>query len=191
MGLAASVGVPLAIAWSSPLLAWREPVYIIAGIAGVLALALLLVQPLLARGFLPGVPAPRGRRIHRWVGAALVAAVIVHVVGLWVTSPPDVLDALMFRSPTPFAVWGVVAMWAVLVAAMLAVLRRRLRLRPAVWRRGHLVLASIIVVGSVIHALLIEGTMGTVSKALLCALVLSAAAVAVATAGRTRQKTRA
>ena len=32
---------------ASPLLAWREPVYIVAGLAGVLAFALLLMQPLL------------------------------------------------------------------------------------------------------------------------------------------------
>lgn len=118
----------------------------------------------------------RGRRLHFWIGLALVAAVAVHVLGLWLTSPPDMVDALLFRSPTPFTVWGVVAMWAVLAAALLATLRRRLRLRPKVWRLGHTILAAVVVVGSVTHALLIEGTMGTVSKAVLCALVVAAAA---------------
>ena len=36
-------------------------------------------------------------------------------------------------------------------------------------------LAVLIVAGSVVHALLIEGTMGTWSKSLLCALVMAAA----------------
>jgi hypothetical protein len=88
--------VPLAAAATSPLLAWRQPVYIAAGLAGVIAMALMLLQPLLAGGHLPGLPALRadadctaGRRL-------LIAAVVVHVAGLWITSPPDVIDALLF-----------------------------------------------------------------------------------------------
>lgn len=174
--LAAALTVPLAVAATSPLLAWREPIYIAAGFAGVVALALLLLQPLLAGGYLPGLTARRGRHLHAWVGAGLLAAVVIHVAGLWLTSPPDVIDALLFRSPTPFSAWGVIAMWAVFATALLATLRRRLRLRPTVWRACHLTLATVIITGTVVHALLIEGTMGTLSKAALCALVLAAAA---------------
>lgn len=172
--LATAILVPIAAAAMSPLLAWREPVYIAAGFAGVIAMVLLLLQPLLAGGALPGLPATRGRRWHRWVGGLLVATVVIHVGALWITSPPDVVDALLFRSPTPFSVWGVTAMWAVFAAALLAALRRRLHLRPRIWRRAHTSLAVITVIGSVVHALLIEGTMETVSKWVLCALVLAA-----------------
>ncbi|MEM6354735.1 MAG: ferric reductase-like transmembrane domain-containing protein [Pseudomonadota bacterium] len=173
--LAAALVVPVALAATSPLLAWRQPVYIAAGFAGIVGMALLLLQPLLIGGYLPGVPSRRGRRVHAWIGGGLVAAVVIHVVGLWITSPPDVVDALLFRSPTPFSVWGVLAMWAVFAGALLAAFRRRLRLRPATWRLAHTALASVIVLGTVIHALLIEGTMETISKAALCALVLAAA----------------
>jgi predicted ferric reductase len=172
--LAAALTVPVMVAASSPLLAWRDPIYIAAGLAGVFALALLLIQPLLAGGYLPGLRVRLRRRLHAWVGAALVVAVVVHVVGLWLTSPPDVIDALLFRSPTPFSVWGVVAMWAVFATALLAVLRGRLRL--VVWRLCHIALAVVIVVGTVVHAMLIDGTMGVVSKAALLALVVAAAA---------------
>ena len=177
---AAAIAVPVTVALSSPLLAWRQPVYIAAGLAGILGLAIILAQPLLAAGYLPGLPAPRGRRIHRWTGAALVGLVLAHVGGLWLTSPPDVIDALLFRSPTPFSAWGVVAMWAILAAAILASLRRRLRLRPGSWRLAHMLLTSLAVIGSVVHAILIEGTMGTISKWLLCALVIAATAKAFA-----------
>jgi hypothetical protein len=71
-------------------------------------------------------------------------------------------------------------MWAVFAAALLATLRRRLRLRPLVWRRCHTTLAAVTVVASVVHALLIEGTMGLVSKTALCALVLASAAKVIA-----------
>lgn len=177
--LLAAVAGPLAVAATSPLLAWRGPLYIAACFAGVAGLALILLQPLLAGGYLPGLPVPRGRRVHRWVGGALVAAVVVHVAGLWVTSPPDMIDALLFRSPTAFSAWGVVAMWAIIGAAMLAAFRNRLRLRPRHWRVGHTALALVIVGGTVVHALLIQGTMGTASKVALCGLVLAATAKVV------------
>lgn len=70
-------------------------------------------------------------------------------------------------------------MWAVFAAALLAVLRRRLRLSPRTWRLGHVALVTFTVLGSTVHALLIVGTMETVSKAVLCALVVAATAWAV------------
>ncbi|MBC7799415.1 MAG: ferric reductase-like transmembrane domain-containing protein, partial [Gemmatimonadaceae bacterium] len=142
--LAAALTVPVVVAAASPLLAWRDPVYIVAGFAGVVALAMLLVQPLLAAGYLPGLRLRFGRRLHAWVGAGLVAAVTIHVAALWLTSPPDVVDALLFSSPTAFSVWGVVAMWAVFAAALVAALRGRMRLRLVVWRLIHIGLAVVI-----------------------------------------------
>ena len=102
-------------------------------------------------------------------------AVVIHVAGLWITSPPDMIDALLFESPTPFSPFGVIAMWVIFAVALLAALRRRLGLRPQTWRIAHMSLAVVIVAGSVIHAMLIEGAMETVSKVVLCALVLAAA----------------
>ena len=173
--LATAVGVPIAAAAASPQLEWRGPVYILAGFAGIVALGLVLVQPLLVGGYLPGLSAYRGRRAHRWIGGTLVLAVAVHVAGLWITSPPDMIDALLFASPTPFSPFGVIAMWAIFAVAVLAALRRRLGLRLRTWRIAHTSLAVVIVAGSVVHAMLIEGTMETISKAALCALVLAAA----------------
>ncbi|MGI9484989.1 MAG: ferric reductase-like transmembrane domain-containing protein [Geminicoccaceae bacterium] len=176
--LAVALAVPIAATAASPLLAWRDPIYIVAGFAGVVGLGLMLVQPLLIGGYLPGLPGHRGRLVHRWIGGALVLAVAIHIVGLWITSPPDVIDALLFVSPTPFSAWGVIAMWAILAVGLLVALRRRLR--PRTWRLGHGFLAAVIVVGTVIHALLIEGTMETNSKVTLCALVLAATMKALA-----------
>src|SRR6185312_3093105 len=86
--LAVAIGVPIIAAATSPQLEWRGPVYILAGFAGIFALGLLLVQPVLIAGYLPGLSAYRRRRAHHWIGGVLVAAVIVHVAGLWITSPP-------------------------------------------------------------------------------------------------------
>lgn len=168
--LLAAITLPIAVAANSPLLAWREPIYIGAGFAGVIAMALLLLQPLLVSGRLPGFRALKGRRVHRWVGVVLVLSILIHVGGLWITSPGDVIDALTFTSPTPFSAWGVIAMWAVFAAALMAALRRHFRI--PIWRALHGTLAIVTVLGSIIHALLIEGTMGTLSKVALCVLVL-------------------
>ena len=176
-GLALVLAWPVAVAAHSPLLEWRGPVYVAAGFAGIAGLVLIVLQPLLAAGMLPGPTLRTARRVHAALGAALVAAVLLHVSGLWITSPPDVIDALTFTSPTPFSAWGVIAMWAVFAAAALAALRRRVR--PALFRAGHTGLVILVAVCTVPHALLIEGTMGPVSKAALCALALGAVAVAV------------
>lgn len=179
-GLATAIALPMAFAAVSPLLAWRDAIYIASGFAGMIALALVFIQPLLAGGYLPGLPVLRGRRAHRWVGLSLVMMVVAHVAGLWLTSPPDVIDALLLDSPTPFSVWGVAAMWATFAAALLAALRGRLQIRPKTWRIGHIALAVAIAIGSVVHALLVEGTMEPISKAAFCALVLAAMATVLA-----------
>jgi uncharacterized protein (TIGR03382 family) len=176
--LVAAIGVPIAFAATSDLLPYRGPVYVLAGFAGIIGLGLALVQPLLAGGYLPGLSAYRGRRVHHWIGGALAAAVVVHVAGLWITSPPDMIDALTYTSPTPFSPFGVTAMWAIFAVALLALFRRRLGLR--MWRIVHMSLAVVIVIGGVLHAMLVEGTMETISKAVLCALVFAAAAKVIA-----------
>jgi predicted ferric reductase len=185
--LAVAICVPIAAAAASPQLEWRGPVYIVAGFAGIIALGLLLFQPLLIGGYLPGPSPYRARRAHHWIGGVLVALVVVHVGGLWITSPPDMIDALLLTSPTPFSPFGVIAMWAIFAVALLAAFRRRLGLRR--WRIAHMVLAAVIVVGSVAHGLLIEGAMETVTKAALCALVLAAAIKVMADLARRMRAT--
>src|SRR5215475_1312337 len=132
--LATAICVPIAFAAANPLLAWRGPVYILAGFAGIVGLGILLFQPLLIGGYLPALSARLGRRAHRWIGGALVVAVVIHVAGLWITSPPDMIDALTFTSPTPFSPFGVVAMWVIFAVALLAAFRKRMGLDPRAWR---------------------------------------------------------
>jgi len=179
IALAALVVVPFIAAANSPLLAWRQPVYIVAGFAGIAALVLLLLQPLLAIAYLPGILPQTSKKIHRWTGSSLVILVVCHVVGLWITSPPDVIDALLFTSATPFSVWGVVAMWSIFVAAGLVVIRRQLPWKPRMWHYVHLTLVTITVLGTVVHAMKIEGTMEIFSKAVLCFFVVFALTIAV------------
>ncbi|MEM8570952.1 MAG: ferric reductase-like transmembrane domain-containing protein [Pseudomonadota bacterium] len=172
LAIVAAIAIPLGLAVASPFLAYRGPAYIMGGFAGIIALCLLLLQPLIAGRYLPGLRPRQAKSWHVWVGAGIVSCVILHVVGLYVTSPPDTLDALLLVSPTPFSVYGVTAMWGVALTVLLVVLRRRLPLRYGTWRLIHNVLAFIVVVATVVHALQIEGAMEPVSKWALCLLVL-------------------
>ena len=177
--LACLLVVPVVVAAGSPYLPGRGVAYVTAAFAGIAALGLLLVQPLLAGGHLPGVRCAVARRWHRWTGAALVVAVLLHVGGLYLTSPPDALDALLLVSPTPFSVYGVIGLWSVVATALLVALRRRMGVRPSVWNVLHNALAVVVVGASIVHALMIEGLMGTASKWALCLAALVATAVVI------------
>jgi len=82
-------------------------------------------------------------------------AVLVHVGGLWITSPPDVVDACFFARRRRFP-YRAVAMWALFLAALVAAMRRRWHLAPRVWSWTHTGLVVAAVVGTVGHALSID-----------------------------------
>ncbi|MEM8732067.1 MAG: ferric reductase-like transmembrane domain-containing protein [Pseudomonadota bacterium] len=178
-GLALLMVVPVVAAGFSPYLSYRNAVYIIAGFAGIVGLALLLPQPLLAARYLPGLSPPQATRLHRWVGSGLVLCVALHVGGLYLTSPMDTLDVLLLRAPTPFAVHGFLAMWGVILTALLVLFRRRLPLSPRLWRWAHNALALGVVITTYIHAARIEGAMSPLTKTILLVAVLLANLVVI------------
>lgn len=174
--VAISMGVPVALATTSPYLSYRSPIYIAAGFVGIIAMALLLLQALLSRpspNFLSAAPA---RRWHRITGITITVLVLAHVGGLYIVSPPDTLDALMLRAPTLFSLFGVLGLWACLLTAGLAATRRRLHMRPTMWKRLHQGLASVLAIATVIHAVQIDGAMEPISKILLGATIIAVTA---------------
>jgi predicted ferric reductase len=178
--------VPLGIAAASPLQASRDLMWVVGGMAGVAGLSLLFLQPFLMAGLSPSSPSPRARRWHRWVGLSIVLLVLLHVLGLYLTSPEDITDALLLVSPTPFAVYGVLGLVGVVLTACLAAIRKALPRRT--WQIAHSILAAVIVVGSIVHALMIEGVMGDTSKLVLCVfLALATIAAIIRTASRVRK----
>lgn len=170
---------PVIVAASSPLQNSREIIYVVGGLAGVVALSLLLVQPLLAIGYLKGVNPIKQRRWHKASGTLLIMSVGLHIGALYMTSPDDMTDALLLRSATPFSVYGVIALWAVVLIGVLVAFRRRLKISVDRWRSVHVVITAIVVITSIVHALWVLGTMGTVSKWVLCVTILIATGYAV------------
>lgn len=179
VGLVLAILTPVLVATTSPYLASRNLPYIVGGFAGIICLSLFVIQPLLAAGYLPGLTLANERNWHRWIGTAIVLLVAMHVGGLYLTSPPDTLDALLLVAPTPFSVYGVLGMWGVAVTAVLVALRRRLGLSYSTWFLIHNVLALTVVLATIIHALQIEGAMEIVSKWMLCLTALTATSVVI------------
>jgi hypothetical protein len=172
--------IPVIFATTSPYLAYRGPIYILAGFAGIIAMSLLLLQPLLSLPPRRIIAVPAARRWHRIVGTSIIVLVLVHVGGLYVVSPPDTLDALMLRAPTLFSLFGVAAFWGCVLTASLAITRRKLPLRPTHWKRLHQTIASAVAIATVIHAVQIEGAMEPITKAGLGgAIILATVFVAV------------
>lgn len=155
------MALPVIMAAFSPYLVFRDATYIIAGFAGIVCLSLFVLQPLLATRLLPLHPM-QARRLHRIVGLAVLALTAIHVAGLYLTSPPDVIDALLLRAPTLFSVFGVFALWGTLVTAFIALGRRHLPAR--IWRNTHQALSALVVIATVIHALRIDGAMEPITK---------------------------
>lgn len=172
--------VPLALAVLSPLQAGREVTYVMGALAGVLALSLLFVQPLLAAGFLPGFRRSRERRWHRRLGIVLLSAVGLHIIGLYLASPDDMRDALLLVAPTPFSLYGVIALVAIVLTGLSAALRPRIRSGIIQhWNRIHSALAVIVVSATLVHAWMIDGTMNGLSKTISCICIAVATIAAL------------
>ena len=163
---------PILLATTSPYLPSRGVAYLIGGFAGIVALALLVIQPLLAAGDVPGLAPATARRWHIQVGTVLALCVAAHIGGLYFTSPDDTLDALTLASPTPFSVYGVLGTAGIIATLLLLTLRRRLGANA--WAILHTALAVLIVAATAAHAVQIEGAMEPISKWLLCAAALFA-----------------
>ena len=172
-------GLPLAVAVLSPLQTSRNAAYIIGGLAGVAALGILLLQPILAAGFIPGTHLSKQRRWHSVTGGLLIALVLVHVIGLYLTSPPDMIDALLLVAPTLYSVYGVIALWGVILLGIVALPLIKKRIKPTAWRLIHHTIGVIVVGSTVTHAVMIDGAMGWRSKLMLCIAAVLATLTAI------------
>jgi predicted ferric reductase len=185
LGVAVVAAVPVLLAAASPLQRGREALWVIGGMAGVVAFSLLFVQPLLMATS-PWLAAPAaGLRWHRRVGLAIMAMVVLHVGALYAYSPEDVTDALLLVAPTPFSLYGVIGLSCLALTAALAATRRLLPFGARAWRLLHSLLAVVIVGAGAVHALMIEGAMEERSKLAICI-----AAVAAVVAGAWRVNVR-
>jgi predicted ferric reductase len=171
--------IPVIVAAASPLQRGREFLWVLGGMAGVVALSLLFVQPLLMATSRVLIGPREGIRWHRLGGVAIVALVAVHIGALYAYSPDDITDALLLTAPTPFSLYGVISLWCLVLTAALAASRRLLRLNLRLWRLAHSVLAVAVVGAGAVHAIQIEGAMEDMSKLAICIAALAATTAGV------------
>lgn len=81
-------------------------------------------------------------------------------------------------------------MWGVFLTATLAAVRKKFRIKPRHWRIAHKSLAAIVVACSIAHAVLIDGSMESVSKYALCVLVAVLTIMAIGNIGATKINSR-
>lgn len=188
LGVAGAMTVPVALAVASPYLAYRNPAYILGGFAGIVCLALLLIQPLLAAGYLPGLSPVQARRWHRRAGVG-DRAVRGDPCRRPVRDQPARHDrrAVAGRADPVLGLRGGGDVEP-LPGRRLVPLRRRTRLGPRGWSLLHNLLALVVVVATALHAVQIEGAMEPVSKTALCGLVLIATAAALIDVRLLRQR---
>jgi predicted ferric reductase len=93
--------------------------------------------------------------VHRSVGLVLLGLVLAHVAVVVVPNPRHLayLD-LVHASPTMRS--GTIATIALILLAVTALLRRRLRLPYRLWRVGHVVLTAVALAGAALHVVLMD-----------------------------------
>lgn len=157
--LAVAVAVPVTMALTATHLAGAPVLLVVSTLTATAAVAGLAAQPWLARR----------PRLHATIGGTVVALVAVHVGALVVLEPDDALFAMSPEGPTR-ARAALLATLALLVVAVLGLLRRRLPWRRATFRFLHAGFGALAGVLGVAHATLTDGAFDGVGTVVLLTL---------------------
>src|SRR3954452_5075091 len=166
LALAAAYGAlafgPAALmALSTP--AGTSPLTAAADALGLVGLGILGLQLLLPARWGPlssSFGTDRLIGLHRSLASAGTVFVLLHVVLLMVDDPTR-LRLLEFWSAPTRARLAVISTLALVALSVTSLLRTRLRLSYEGWRRVHLALGLVLVVGGVAHALLVGHYLAT------------------------------
>ena len=93
--------------------------------------------------------------VHRWLGLVVLGLVLAHVAAVVIPNPRRIANLDLLHAP-PSMRTATVATIALILLAVTALLRRRLRLPYRVWRVLHVVLTVVAVAGSAVHVLLLN-----------------------------------
>lgn len=178
--VAVLAAVPTTMALRSDHLAAAPLLLLVSTATAALAVGVLAAQPWLAT-LRPR--SPRRRPLHVVLGGVVSGLVAVHVGALVVDDPDDAWFAMSPDGPTR-ARMALIATLLLVAVTLLGALRRRLGWSAPTWRLVHGVLAALVVVLGVGHAVLTDGALdgaGTVVLVTLGALGLAGAGWRVAT----------
>jgi predicted ferric reductase len=130
-------------------------VSVVLGLVAVSALVGTVVVSSRLRSLTSGLGIEQLLRVHRWLGVVVLGLVLAHVAAVVIPNPSRIkhLD-LLHASPGMRA--ATIATIALVLLAVTALLRRRLRLPYRFWRIVHVVLSAAAVAGGAVHVLLLN-----------------------------------
>jgi predicted ferric reductase len=122
------------------------------GLLAFSALVATLVLPSRVRSLTRAFGIERVLRSHRWFGLLSMTLVLIHLAFVVIDKPAN-LALLYPPSAPPRARAATAATVAIVLMCLLTLARRRLRTRYEIWRALHVVLAMVVVGGTVLHVL--------------------------------------
>jgi predicted ferric reductase len=126
---------------------------VVLGLVGVSAIIGTVVVSSRLRSLTSGLGIEQLLAVHRWLGLVVVGLVLAHVAAVIIPKPSRIkLLDLLHASPGMRA--ATIATIALVLLAVTALLRRRLRLPYRIWRILHVALAAVGVAGGAVHVLL-------------------------------------
>ena len=128
---------------------------VVLGLVAISTIIFMVVVSSRLRSLTSGLGIERLLAVHRWLGLVVVGLVLTHLAAVVIPNPSSIkhLD-LLHASPGMRA--ATIATIALVLLAVTALLRRRLRLPYRVWRIVHVVLATAAVAGGAVHVLLLN-----------------------------------
>jgi predicted ferric reductase len=128
---------------------------VVLGLVAVSAIIGTVIVSSRLRSLTSGLGIEKLLAVHRWLGLVVVGLVLAHVAAVVIANPSRIKNLdLLHASPDMRAATG--ATIALLLLAVTALLRRRLRLPYRVWRIVHVLLAAATVAGGAVHVLLLD-----------------------------------
>lgn len=123
-------------------------------ITGAQSAGLLLYTVALATRF-KSKTSEFGVPLHRWVGLALLSFVLGHIVLAVLSNPENVRLLLFWDAPARgAAATGALICWVLVI--MLGEFRKRIGIKPALWRPTHVILAWLGAILALAHILWID-----------------------------------
>jgi predicted ferric reductase len=128
---------------------------VVLGLVAVSAIIGTVVVSSRLRSLTSGLGIEQLLAVHRWLGLVVLGLVLTHVAAVVIPNPSRIehLD-LLHASPGMRA--ATIATIALVLLAVTALLRRRLRLPYRIWRILHVVLSAAAVAGGGVHVLLLN-----------------------------------
>jgi predicted ferric reductase len=131
-------------------------VTVVLGVVAVSALVGTVVVSSRLRSLTSGLGIEQLLRLHRYLGLLVLGLVLAHVAMVVLPDPRGGIALLDLAHAPPGMRSATIATIALVLLAVTALLRRRLRLPYGFWRIVHVVLAATALAGVAVHVLLLD-----------------------------------